>query len=410
MWFREFLGVAKFFVPGSSLAMALALAACGQGDQQQQAAPPPPLVTAITVQSTAVPNIIELPGRIEAIRTAEVRARTDGIVEARLYREGTDVAEGQPLFRIDQRDYRAQVQQAQAALARAEAARVNAASIVRRYQPLVSERAVSAQEFDAAQATLRQADASVADARAALSRAQLQLSYTIVRAPIAGRVGRAQVTEGALVSATQATPLTQVDQMSPIYAVFTQSNAALSELISQARSGGLALPNLSQITVRLTLEDGTEYGPAGQIDFAGQTVDPTTGSQQLRARFPNPNRMLLPGQFVRAHVTAGTIRDGISVPQRAVQLSNQAASVMVVDGSGTIQARPITLGGQVGSNWVVLSGLKPGEKVVTEGWQKVQPGQKVRVQGADQASGQPGAPANGQQAQGQAGGQPAAGR
>jgi len=399
MWFREFFGVSKFSGFGSSLAMAFALAACGQGGQQQQAAPPPPVVTAITVQSAAVPNIIELPGRIEAVRTAEVRARTDGIVEARLYREGTDVAEGQPLFRIDQRDYRAQVTQAQATLARAQAARANAASIVRRYQPLVAERAVSAQEFDAAQSDLRQADASVADARAALSRAQLQLSYTIVRAPIAGRVGRAQVTEGALVSATQATPLTQVDQMSPIYAVFTQSNAALTDLIRQARSGGLNLPDLSHITVRLTLEDGTEYGPTGQIDFAGQTVDPTTGSQQLRARFPNQNRMLLPGQFVRAHVNAGTIRNGISVPQRAVQLSNQAASVMVVDGSGTVQARPVTLGGQVGSNWVILSGLKPGEKVVTEGWQKVQPGQKVRVQAAGQQAGQ--------QAQG---GQPAAAR
>lgn len=403
MWFREFHGVSKFTVLGSSLAMALALAACGQGaSEQQQAAPPPPLVTAITLQSAEVPNVIELPGRIEAIRTAEVRARADGIVEARLYREGTDVAEGQPLFRIDQRDYRAQVQQAQAALARAEAARTNAASIVRRYQPLVSERAVSAQEFDAAQSTLRQADASVADARAALSRAQLLLSYTIVRAPIAGRVGRAQVTEGALVSATQATPLTQVDQMSPIYAVFTQSSSSLSELIQQARSGGLALPHLSNITVRLTLEDGSEYGPTGQLDFAGQTVDPTTGSQQLRARFPNPNRALLPGQFVRAHVNAGTIRNGISVPQRAVQLSNQAASVMVVDGSGTAQTRSVTLGGQVGSNWVILSGLKPGEKVITEGWQKVQPGQKVRIE-------QPGQP-GGAQAQGRPGGQPAAGR
>jgi membrane fusion protein (multidrug efflux system) len=365
------------------------------------AAPPPPLVDVVTVQSSAVPNIIELPGRIEAVRTAEVRARTDGIVEARLYREGTDVAEGQPLFRIDQRDYRAQVEQAQAALARAQAARANAASIVRRYQPLVAERAVSAQEFDAAQSELRQADATIADARAALSRAQLQLSYTIVRAPIAGRVGRAQVTEGALVSATQATPLTQVDQMSPIYAVFTQSSSALTEMIRQSRSGGVALPALSNITVRLTLEDGTEYGPTGRLDFAGQTVDPTTGSQQLRAQFPNPNRALLPGQFVRAHVSAGTIRDGISIPQRAVQLSNQAASVMVVDNGGTVQARPITLGGQVGSNWVILSGLKPGEKVITEGWQKVQPGQKVRVQAPGQ---------NGQQAQGQAGAQPAAGR
>ncbi|WP_230480488.1 efflux RND transporter periplasmic adaptor subunit [Sphingomonas sp. Leaf21] len=394
--------MSKFSGFVSSLAMAFALAACGQGEQQQQAAPPPPLVTAVTVQAAAVPNIIELPGRIEAMRTAEVRARTDGIVEARLYREGTDVAEGQPLFRIDQRDYRAQVTQAQATLARAQAARANAASIVRRYQPLVAERAVSAQEFDAAQSDLRQADASVADARAALSRAQLQLSYTIVRAPIAGRVGRAQVTEGALVSATQATPLTQVDQMSPIYAVFTQSNAALTNLIQQARSGGLALPDLSHITVRLTLEDGSEYGPTGQLDFAGQTVDPTTGSQQLRARFPNGNRMLLPGQFVRAHVNAGTIRNGIAVPQRSVQLSNQAASVMVVDGSGTVQTRPVTLGGQVGSNWVILSGLKPGEKVVTEGWQKVQPGQKVRIQPSSQQGAQ--------QAQGQQGGQPPAAR
>lgn len=403
MCFREFHGVPKITVLGSSLAMTLVLAACGQGSsQQEQAAPPPPVVTAITVQSAAVPNIIELPGRIEAMRTAEVRARTDGIVEARLYKEGTDVAEGQPLFRIDQRDYRAQVQQAQAALARAQAARANSASIVRRYQPLVAERAVSAQEFDAAQADLRQADASVTDARAALSRAQLQLSYTIVRAPIAGRAGRAQVTQGALVSATQATPLTQVDQMSPIYAVFTQSSAALSELIQQSRSGGLALPNLSHVTVRLTLEDGTEYGPTGQLDFAGQTVDPTTGSQQLRAQFPNPNRMLLPGQFVRAHVNAGTIRNGIAVPQRAVQLSNQAASVMVVDGSGTVQSRPVKLGGQVGGNWVILSGLKPGEKVVTEGWQKVQPGQKVRIQSPGQA-----APS---QAQGQPGGQPGAAR
>ncbi len=237
--------------------MALALAACGQeASQQQQAAPPPPLVTAITVQSAAVPNIIELPGRIEAIRTAEVRARTDGIVEARLYREGTDVAEGQPLFRIDQRDYRAQVQQAQAALARRRrrgSMRRRSCAGISRWCP--NGRLAPRNSTRPRPRCVRPMPASPMPRARPVAR-QLQLSYTIVRAPIAGRVGRAQVTEGALVSATQATPLTQVDQMSPIYAVFTQSSAALSELIQQARSGGLALPDLSHITVRLTLEDG----------------------------------------------------------------------------------------------------------------------------------------------------------
>lgn len=391
----------SFGRPGRTLVVvagALALSGCG-GGAEQPPAPPPPLVTAITVQGEAVPNIVELPGRIEAVRSAEVRARTDGILERRLYQEGTDVKAGTPLFRIDARDKQAQLAQARAALSRAQATRTNAKQIVDRYRPLIAEKAVSAQEYDAALATLRQADADIADARATVSRAELELSYTTVRAPISGRVSRAQVTEGALASAANATLLTTVEQLEPVYAVFTQSSSALQDLAEQARSGALALPSLSGVEVRLVLENGTEYPVTGRLNFADLTVDPTTGSQVLRATFANPARQLLPGQFIRGRITAGTTRDGVRVPARAVQLSNEEATVMVVGKDGTVAARKIELGGQVGNSWVVRSGLKPGERIITEGWQKVQPGQKVRVQ-APQAAGQPakpGAPAAGGQ-------------
>lgn len=368
--------------------LLLALAACSGGSSQPgggegggMGAMPPPLVVAMTVRAQEVPNIVELPGRIESIRTAEVRARADGIIERRLYQEGTDVTAGQPLFRIDQRDLKQQVEQARAALARSEAARANAASVVRRYAPLVSERAVSAQENDQAQATLRQETANVADARAALARAQLLLGYTIVRAPISGRVGRAQVTEGALVSASQATLLATIEQPSPIYAVFTQSNAAILDMRQAAGVGGSPIRALSQIEVRLILANGREYGPVGRLDFADQVVDPQTGSQVIRAVFPNGERLLLPGQFIRGRIAMGTSPNGILIPATAVQIGERSASVSVVGKDGTATARQVQLGGQVGSNWLVKSGLKAGERIITDGWQKVQPGQKVQVKG-----------------------------
>lgn len=358
---------------------ALLLAACGSGEPQQPAAPPPVEVTAVTVKGGAVPNLIELPGRIEAVRHAEVRARADGIIERRLYEEGTDVREGAPLFRIDPRDLNAQVAQARSALARAIASRRNASQVVDRYKPLVSDRAVSAQEYDAALSELAQSEAAVADAKAALSRAELQLGYTTVRAPISGRVGRAQVTEGALVNATQATLLTTVEQLSPVYAVFTQSNSQFQDIIARSRSGQLDLPRLSRVEVRLVLENGQEYGPVGHLDFTDLTVDPSTGSQTIRATFDNPVRNLLPGQFVRGRIRAGTIANGVSVPVRAVQISDQAASVMVVGENGTATARQVELGGQSGNMWIVRSGLKPGERVIVDGWQKVQPGRQVKA-------------------------------
>jgi len=356
------------------VAALLLLASCGH--QEEQAVPPPP-VDVVAVMTGDVPNIVELPGRIEAVRTAEVRARVDGIVERRLYQEGSDVPAGAPLFRIDPRDKQAQVAQAQAALNRATAARTNARSIVSRYEPLVSRKAVSAQEYDAALSDSRQADASVIDARAALDRARLELGYTTVRAPISGRVGKAEVTEGALVSASSATLLTQVNQLSPIYATFTQSSSKLLDVQQLAKSGALDLPDLSAIEVRLVLENGTQYGLPGHLDFADQTVDPSTGSQTLRARFPNPDRLLLPGQFVRARIIAGSRRDGIAVPERAVQISNEEASVLIVGRDNLVVRRTVELGGQSGGKWVVLSGLRSGDLVIVDGWMKVQPGQKV---------------------------------
>jgi len=366
-----------------SVALLLLLASCGR--QEEQAAPVPP-VDVVAVRTGDIPNIVELPGRIEAVRTAEVRARVDGIVERRLYQEGSDVPAGAPLFQIDPRDKQAQLAQAQAALNRATAARANARSIVARYEPLVSRKAVSAQEYDAALSDARQADASVSDARAALDRARLERGYTTVRAPIAGRVGKAQVTEGALVSASSATLVTQVNQLSPIYATFTQSSSKLLDLQRLTRSGALHIPDLNAIEVRLVLENGETYDLPGHLDFADQSVDPSTGSQTLRARFPNPERILLPGQFVRARIVAGTRRDGIEIPERAVQISNEEASVLIVGRGNVVAKRTIELGGQSGGKWVVLSGLKSGDKVIVDGWMKVQPGQKVTPRKASAAT------------------------
>ena len=385
--------------------LLLALAACGGGDPQAgggmggpPGSGPPPLVEAITVRTQDVPNIVELPGRIDAVRTAEVRARADGIIERRLYQEGTDVTAGQPLFQIDRRDLTQQVAQARAALARAQAALSNASAIVRRYTPLIRERAVSGQEYDQAVASQRSETANVADARAALARAQLQLGYTTVRAPISGRAGRAQVTEGALVSAAQATLLATIEQPSPVYAVFTQSNAEILNLRQAAGTGATDVKPLAQVDVRLVLANGGDYAPIGRLDFADQVVDPQTGSQTLRAIFPNPERLLLPGQFIRGRIAIGTSPNGILIPARAVQIGDRGATVTVVNADGTTAPRPVQLGGQVGNAGLIKGGLKPGERVITEGWQKLmQPGMKVQVKGDP-------APAGAQQGQPKAAG------
>ena len=324
------------------------------------------------VRSTTVPNVVELPGRIEAVRSAQVRARVDGIVERQVYQEGTDVAAGTPLFQIDPRDLRARLQQARASLASAKAARSHAATMSNRLSMLVGRRAVSVQENETAEAALRQAEAGLLEAQAAVERAELQLGYATVRAPIAGRAGRAQVSEGALVSAGAATLMTQVDQLDPVFATFNPSSSAMASLLER-------VSGTQRMSVALIMENGERFPHEGIVDFAEKAVDPVTGSRTLRARFDNPERLLLPGQFIRGIVTAGTIPDGVSVPERAVAIGADDASVMTVNEEGIVARQIVTLAGQAQGRWIVQAGLKPGERVVIDGWHKVQPGQHVAI-------------------------------
>ncbi|HEY0661263.1 MAG TPA: efflux RND transporter periplasmic adaptor subunit [Lysobacter sp.] len=364
------------------------LAGCGGTPEPGAGAAgmPPPVVSVEEVRATEVPNLVELPGRVEAVRSAQVRARADGIVERQLYVEGTDVAAGTPLFKIDPRDLQARLQQAQASLASARAARGQIGGTRARLASLVQRKAVSVQEYEAAQASFQQADAALMEAQAAVDRAKLQLGYATVRAPIAGRAGRAQVSEGQLVSAAAATLMTQVDQLDPVHVTFQPSNAAMTELERSIAAKRIALGDGRHVRVTLLLDDGSRYPEQGEVDFTEKAVDPATGSRTLRARFANRDRRLLPGQFVRGVLAVGTVRDGISLPERAVTIGQDEASVMTVSGEGIAMRQPVTLAGQANGRWVVQSGLKPGERVVVDGWHKVQPGQRVSAQPAAPAT------------------------
>ncbi|MEO8449357.1 MAG: efflux RND transporter periplasmic adaptor subunit [Gemmatimonadota bacterium] len=341
--------------------------------------PPPPEVRVVTVESGPVANVVQIPGRLQAVRTAEVRARVDGIVQRRLYQEGTDVKPGQVLFSIDPREYRAKLSAAQATLARAEATAANAKQDIARYQGLVPQKAISQQEYDAAVARSRTAEADVAQARAQVEAAELSLGYTTVTAPIAGRAGRAEVTEGALVSAASATLLTKIEQVDPIYANFSQSSSDLLAIRKEIASGALKVPSLGNVAVRLVLEDGSLYAAAGHLNFLDLSIDPATGTTALRAEFPNPARSLLPGQFVRVRIEAGVRSHGMLIPQRAVIVTPQGASVLVVDAKNVALSRPVTLGDLQGGSWVILSGVTAGDRVIVDGLQKAQAGQPVRV-------------------------------
>ena len=362
-------------------AIALLLAGTGLAGcaKKETPAPPPPAVEILTLRAGPVANVVELPGRVQAVRTAEVRARTDGIVERRLYEEGTDVRAGQALFRIDPRQNQAALDAAQAALSRAQAGAANAAQVVKRYKSLVPDQAISGQEYDAAVATQRQNAADSNSARAQVEKARLDLAYTRVTSPISGRAGRAQVTEGALVSASGATLMTTVEQLDPVYVNFSQSRGDLLKLRRGMASGAVRVPAMDRVRVTLLLEDGSAYNIAGHLDFLDMSVDENTGTVSIRAEFPNPQRTLLPGQFVRARVEGGISTQGLSVPQRAVQITPQGANVMVVGKNNIAAARPVRLGDLQGGNWVIRSGLTPGDRVIVGGLQKVRPGAPVTI-------------------------------
>jgi len=380
------MGRVRRLALSAAFTFPLILAACGA---EPPAAPPPPEVSIMTVAVQAIPNVIELPGRIQAIRTSEVRARVDGIVEARLYEEGSDVAAGKALFQIDPRQLRASSSAVQAQLARAQATAANAAQVVNRYQGLIADQAISKQEYDAAVAAQRTALADVALARAQLDSARLNLGYSTVTAPISGRVGRAQVTEGALVSASGGTLLTTIEQIDRIYVNFSQSSSDLLTVRRDLSKGLLNMPSLGRVVVRLVLEDGSVSPVIGHLDFLDLSIDESTGTAALRAEFANPGQTLLPGQFVRARIEAGTRPDGMLVPQRAVKLTPQGATVMVIGPKDVAVSRPVVLGELQGDRWVVRSGLKAGDRVIVDGLQKVTPGQPVRI--AKAAAAQPAA-------------------
>ncbi len=360
------------------LGVACLLAACSE-PAAPPAAPPPVEVNVITIAAQDAANVVTLPGRVQAVRTAEVRARVDGVVQKLLYTEGSDVKQGQKLFQIDPRDMQANLDAARAALSRAQTAAANAAQDLKRYKGLVATGVVSRQQYDAAVARDRSARSDVVESRAQVEKAQLNLDYTTVTAPIAGRAGRAQVTVGALVSAAAGTLMTTVEPLDPIYVNFSQSSSEVQRARRDIAEGRLVVPALDRVTVTLLLDDGSAYPLTGHLNFLDLSIDRATGSTALRAEFPNPKRVLLPGQFVRVRIDAGERPNSILVPQRAVTLVADGATVMVVGADGVVEQRAIRIGRLYGSSWAVLEGLEVGERVVVDGLQKIQAGQKVKV-------------------------------
>lgn len=364
--------------------LVLTLAACGPSGngnaQGAAAAPPPPEVGVVTVTLGEVGLRTELPGRLEASRVAQVRARAAGIVQERLFREGADVRAGQPLFRIDAAPYQAAAATAQATLARAQANLGQATALAERYKPLVEANAISKQEYANAVAAQQQAQAEVAAGRAAVQTAQINLNYASVTAPISGRIGRALVTEGALVGQGEATPLAVVQQIDPMYVNFTQPASEALKLRSAFEQGRLqrAAGN-GAASVRLVLEDGTEYPRAGRLLFTDLTVDPTSGQITLRAQVPNPEGKLLPGLYVRVRLEQAKAGSAFLLPQQAVTRSAQGDTVMVVGADGKVASRKVRIGGEQEGQWVVLEGLQAGEQVMVDGFQKLRPGAPVKA-------------------------------
>ncbi len=320
----------------------------------------------------------ELPGRLESFRTADIRARVPGVVLKRCFEEGSIVKKGQVLFRIDPRDYQASVQSAQAAVIQAEATRTQTGLKLNRYKPLVGINAISKQEYDDAAAAAKQATAEVQAAKASLAKARLNLEYANVVAPITGRIGRSLVTEGALVGQNEPTLLATIQQIDPMYLNLTQSSADIMKLRQDMMKGDLKDVGKS-IPVTMTLEDGTEYSERGSLLFSDITVDPTSGEVSIRALFPNPKGLLLPGVFVRAKLEQAVQDNAITVPQQAVQHSNDGTSVMILDSEDKVEVRKITTGNAIGTRFIVTEGLQNGDRVIVEGIQKIKPGIQVKA-------------------------------
>ena len=360
------------------VAFASALLGCS-GAKAPAGPQGPPEVGVLTLATRSVGIVDELPGRTVAYRVAEVRPQVSGIVQKRLFAEGSDVRAGEQLYQIDPSSYSAALRSAEAALQRAQANREKAKLLQDRYGPLRENNLVSQQAYDDAVTGFSAAEADVAAAKAQVESARINVVYCQVLSPIAGRIGRALVTEGALVTSQQSTPLALVQQLDPIYVDITQSSVEMLKLQRALASGELQRDEKNEAEVSLTLEDGSDYGQRGTLQFAEVSVDPSTGAVVLRALFPNPRRELLPGMFVRAQLTQAMKSEALLVPQRGVTRNQRGdAVVLVVGDDNRVAERTVTTARVIGNDWLIDTGLRAGERVILDGLQKVRPGVEVR--------------------------------
>ena len=355
----------RFAIQGKVHKVALvALLLVGCGHKAPPPTPPPPKVTVITVQAQAVPIATELPGRVAGYRTADVRPQVNGVILKRLFVEGGDVRAGQQLYQIDPAPYQASYESAVAADASARA-------LAERYKPLAEANAVSKQDYDNAVASHLQTQAAVETAR-------INLVYTRVLSPISGRIGRSLITEGALVTSNQATALATVQQLDPVYVDVTQPTTTVLRLQRESASGLLKQNEAGKAQVRVRLEDGSEYAHPGILEFSEVTVDQGTGSVTLRALLPNPERMLLPGMFVREEIQEGVRQSAVMAPQQGISHDQKGQpNALVVGADNAVELRTLETDRAIGDQWLVTSGLKPGDRVIVEGIQSARPGVKV---------------------------------
>ena len=352
----------------------------GGCDSRQQSPPPVPEVVTVNVQPQRLVLTTELPGRTSAYLVAEIRPQVNGIIQKRLFQEGSEVKAGDVLYQIDPAPFHAALDSARAALGRSEANLPTIRLRAERYRGLLSEKAVSQQDYDDKEAALKQAEADIDYWKAAVETARINLGYTRVTAPIAGRIGKSNVTDGALVTAYQPLALATIQEIDPIYVDVPQSTSELLRLKRRLEDGHLNQDGPNQKKVKLTLEDGSAYPLNGTLQFRDVTVDPTTGSVILRVVFANPEGVLLPGMFVRAVVKEGINEHAVLIPQQAVSRDPKGNPVtQIVDGEGKVRQRMLTVDRAIGDKWLVSSGLSPGDRVIIEGMQRVRPGASVSV-------------------------------
>ncbi|TAF80927.1 MAG: efflux RND transporter periplasmic adaptor subunit [Curvibacter sp.] len=369
-----------------AIPLAVALVACGAKHGAPAAAGPagggmpPATVGVVTVSSQAVALQSELPGRVSALRVAQVRARVNGVVLQRAFREGSEVKAGQVLYQLDSAPYRAAFESAQATVVKAQATLAQATAQVERNKALVEANAISKQEFTTLQTTQRQAEADLGVAKAAAETARINLAYATITAPISGRIGQSSVTEGALVGAADATALATIQQTGSVYVNFTQSSTEVLRLRKAIASKQLRASGDGSVPVRIVLEDGSELPKAGKLLFSDLTVDATSGQITLRAEVPNADGLLLPGQYVRVRLSQAELPSGILLPQQAVTRTNQGDTVLVVGEDGKPGPRPVKVGNSQNNQWVILGGLKEGDQVIVDGFQKMMvPGAPVKT-------------------------------